>query len=137
MVQRFNDHYKKNFEHCQKVTVDELILWGWTRDQLGGGHKVDTEPRGFGPEYKYLYAVGVQVTTIFEHMRRKEVNNKSKYTKEYGSDAASVLRLDGAAMSIHLARHYYHLTLPISKQRPDLGFPRDGVSKKDKNLIKT
>ena len=93
MVQRFNDHYKKNFEHCQKVTVDELILWGWTRDQLGGGHKVDTEPRGFGPEYKCLYAVGVQVTTIFEHMRRKEVNNKSKYTKEYGSGAASVLCL--------------------------------------------
>ena len=73
--------------------VDERIFWGWVRDQPGGGHKVDRKQRGFGKEYKCLSIVGVQVTTTFEHVRSKEVNNKGKYTKEYGSGAASVLCL--------------------------------------------
>ena len=93
MVQLYNHNYKNNFEHGWNVPVDEQILWGWSRDQPGEGHNVDRKPRGFGPEYKFLYVVGVQVTTTFEHVRSKEVKDKSKYTKEYGSGAASFLRL--------------------------------------------
>ena len=92
-VQQFNDHYNNNFEHGWKVTVDERISWGWACDQPEGGHKVDRKPRGFGPEYKCLSSVGVQVTTTFEHVRSKEINKKSKHTKEYGTGAASVLHL--------------------------------------------
>ena len=69
MVQQFNDHYRNNFNHGWKVVVDERILWVWSRDQPGGGHKFDRKPRGFGPEYKCLSAVGVQVTITFEHVR--------------------------------------------------------------------
>ena len=76
MTQRFNDHYKNNFEHGCKVTVDERILWGWERVQPGGGHKFDREPRGFGPEYKCLSTVGFQVTTTFENVIRNEVKKK-------------------------------------------------------------
>ena len=60
---------------------------------LVGGHKVDRKLRVFGPEYECLYSVGVQVTTTFEHVRSEEVNNKRKYTKEFGAGAFSVLRL--------------------------------------------
>ena len=35
MAQQFNDHYKNNFDHGWKVTVDEHILWGWASDQPG------------------------------------------------------------------------------------------------------
>ena len=66
MVQRFNDHYNINFDHGWKVTVYELIFWGWARDQPGVGRNFDIKPKGFGPEYKCLSAVGVQVTTTFE-----------------------------------------------------------------------
>ena len=59
--------------------------------------KVDRKPRGFGPEYKCLSAVRVKLTTNFENVRSKEVNDKRKYTKEYGAGAASVLRLCEAA----------------------------------------
>ena len=93
MVQLFNYHYKNYFEHGWKVTVDERIFWGWAHDQPGEGRKFDRKTRGFGPEYKCISTVGVQVTTTFEHVRSKEVNNKGKYTKEYGSGAASVLLL--------------------------------------------
>ena len=93
MVQPFNDHYKNNFEHRWKVTVYGRIFWGWARDQPGGVHKVDRKPRGFGPEYKCISAVVVQVTTTCDHVRRKEVNDKIKYTKEYSAGAASFLRL--------------------------------------------
>ena len=41
MAQQFNDHYKNNFDHGWKVTVDERIFWGWARDQPVGCHKVD------------------------------------------------------------------------------------------------
>ena len=81
IVKLFNDHYKNKFEREWKVTVDERIFLGWARDQSGGGHKVDIKPRGFGPEYKCLSVVVFQVTTTFEHVRSKEVNDKSKYTK--------------------------------------------------------
>ena len=77
--------------------VDERIFCGWARDQPGGGHKVDGKPRGFGTEYKCLSVLGVQVTTTFEHVIIKEVNNKRKYTKEYGTGDASVLHLCEAA----------------------------------------
>ena len=97
MVQLFNDHYKKKFDCGQKVTVDEHTKWGWARDQPGGGHKVDRKPRGFGPDYKCLSAVGVQVTTTFEHIRSKKVNEKSKYTKECGARADFVLGLCDAS----------------------------------------
>ena len=93
MVQQFNDHYKNKFEHGWKFAVDEHILLGWARDQPGGGHKVDRKPRVFGPEYTCISAVGVQVKTTFDHVRSNKVNNKSKYTKEYGTGAACVLRL--------------------------------------------
>ena len=73
--------------------IDEQIFLGWARDQPGGGHKVDRKPRVFGPEYKCLSIVGVKVSTTFAHVTSKEVNNKSKYTKEYGAGGASVLRL--------------------------------------------
>ena len=59
ILQLFNDHYKNNFEHGWEVSVDEWILWGCSCGQTGGGHKVDRKPRGFGPEYKCLSAVGV------------------------------------------------------------------------------
>ena len=93
MLQRFNDHYKNNFEHGWKVTVDERIFWGWARDQPGGGHTVDIKPRGFGIEYKCLFVVGFQLKTTFEDVRSKEVNEKSKYIKSYSAGAASVLHL--------------------------------------------
>ena len=51
--------------------VDERIFLGWARDQPGGSHKVGRKLRGFGPEYKCLSAVGVQLTTTFEHVRNK------------------------------------------------------------------
>ena len=73
--------------------VDERIFWSWARDQPGGGHKVDRKPGGLGTEYKGLSIVGVQVTTNFEHVRTKKVNNKSKYTNEYGAGDASFLHL--------------------------------------------
>ena len=76
MVQLFNDNYKNKFEHVWKVTVDERIFWVRARDQPGGGQKIDRKPRGFGPEYKCLYAVGVQVTKTFENVSSKEVKNK-------------------------------------------------------------
>ena len=85
--------------------VDERIFWGWVRDQPGGGHKVDRKPRGFGTEYKCLSIVGVQETSTFEHVRTKKVNNKWKYTKEYGEGDASVLHLCEAA-GIEASNHY-------------------------------
>ena len=93
MVQQFNGYYNNIFEHGWNVTVDERIIWGWARDQLGGGHRVDIKPRGFGPKYKCLFEVTVQVTTTFENIRSKEVKNKRKYNKEHGAGAASVLSL--------------------------------------------
>ena len=93
MVQQFNDHYKDKFYHGWKIKTDEWIFWVWACDQPGGGHKVDRKPKGFRPYYKCISAVGVQVTTTFENVRSKEVNDKGKYTKEYGASAASVLRL--------------------------------------------
>ena len=48
MVQQIHYHYNNNFDHRWRVTVDERILWGWARDQQGGGHKVDRKLRGFG-----------------------------------------------------------------------------------------
>ena len=74
MVQRFNRHYKNNFDHGCKVTVDEKIFWYWAHDQPGGFHKVDRKPRGFGPEYKFLSTGGVRVTTTFDHVRIKKLN---------------------------------------------------------------
>ena len=97
MVIFFNDHYMNNFEHGWKVTFDEWIYWGWECDQPGGGHKVDIKPRVFGPDYKCLSAVGVQVTTTFEHVRSKNVNYEMKYTREYGAGAACVIHLCEAA----------------------------------------
>ena len=97
MIQLFNYHSKNNFEHGWKVTADERIFWGWARDQPGVGHNVDIKPRGFGPEYKYLSVVGVQVTTTFEHVIIKKLNYERKYNKEYGAGDASILRLCGAA----------------------------------------
>ena len=93
MVQPFNYNYKDNFDYGWEVTVDERILWGWARDQPGGGHKVDKKPRGFRTEYKCLSAVGPQVLTTFEHERSKKVNDKKKYTNKYGAGAAFFLRL--------------------------------------------
>ena len=93
MVQHFNDHYRNNFEHGSNVTVDEGVFSVWACDQPGLGHKVDIKQRGFGPEYKYISAVGFLVTTTFEHVRSKEVNDKNKCTKEHGTGSASVLRL--------------------------------------------
>ena len=54
--------------------INERVFWGWARDQPRRGHKFDRKPRGFGSEYKCLSAVGVQVTTTFEHVRSNEVN---------------------------------------------------------------
>ena len=48
MVQLFNDHYRNNFHHGWKVTIDKKIFWGWERDKPVGGHKVYIKPRGFG-----------------------------------------------------------------------------------------
>ena len=76
MLQQFNDHYKNNFEHGWKVTVDERILWGWERDQPGGCHKVYRKPIYFLPEYKYLSAVGVQLTTTFENVSSNNLNEE-------------------------------------------------------------
>ena len=73
--------------------VDERIFWIWTHDQPGRGHTFDIKPRVFGLDYKFLSAVEVQVTTIFENVRSKKVNNNRKYTKEYGDGAACVLHL--------------------------------------------
>ena len=42
---------------------------------------VERKQKGFGPEYKCLYTVGVQVTTTFDNVRIKKVNNKRKHTK--------------------------------------------------------
>ena len=81
ILQQFNDHYKNNFEHGWKVMVDEQIFWAWERDQPGECHNVDRKPRGFGPEYKCLSAVGVQVTTTFQNVRRKKVNDYMKYNR--------------------------------------------------------
>ena len=47
--------------------VYERIYWGCSCDQTGGVHKFDIKPRGFGPEYKCPYVVGVQLTTTFDH----------------------------------------------------------------------
>ena len=95
MVQRFNYQYKNNFENGWKFTVYGRIFWGWAHDQPGGGHRVDIKSRGFGPDYKCLSIFGFQVTTIFYNVIIKEVNDKRKYTKEYGdgAGASSVLSL--------------------------------------------
>ena len=66
---------------------------GWKRDQPREAHKVDVKQRVFGPYYKCLSAVGVQVKTTFEHVRSKQVNNKRKHTKEYGVGTASFIHL--------------------------------------------
>ena len=65
-----------NFEHYWNVTVDERIFWDWARDQPWRGNKVARKPRGFGQEYKYLPVVRVQVTTTFEHVISKKVNDE-------------------------------------------------------------
>ena len=75
------------------MTCDEHIFWGFMRNQSGGGHLCARKPRGFGPEYKCLSAVGINVTTTFEHVRNAKHNKTRKYTKEYGAGAACVLRL--------------------------------------------
>ena len=93
MVQQFNDRYKNKSGHGWKVKVDERILWVWACDLPVGGHKVDIKPGGFGPEYKFLSAVGVQVTNTFEHVISKKVKYESTYTKEYGVCASCVLHL--------------------------------------------
>ena len=50
MVQLFNNNHKNKFDRECKVTVDENIFWVWSRDQPGGGHKVDIKPIFFGPD---------------------------------------------------------------------------------------
>eukprot|EP00957_Ditylum_brightwellii_P170835 13003018-Ditylum_brightwellii.AAC.1 len=83
-VGHFNEHYKVNFKHGWKVTVDEYIFWGFARNQPGG-------------EYKCLSAVGLNAATTFEHVCGKKHNNERKYTKECGAGAAVVLQLCEAA----------------------------------------
>eukprot|EP00957_Ditylum_brightwellii_P103805 7907629-Ditylum_brightwellii.AAC.1 len=63
------------------------------RNQPGGGHLCARKPHGIGPEYKCLFAVGINVTTTFEHVRNAKNNKTIKYTKEYGAGAACVLCL--------------------------------------------
>ena len=54
-----------------------LLMNGYSGDERminqEEGYNVDRKPRGFGTEYKRLSAVGVKVTTTFEHVRSKEV----------------------------------------------------------------
>eukprot|EP00957_Ditylum_brightwellii_P082284 6256532-Ditylum_brightwellii.AAC.1 len=54
LIEHFNDHYRRHFEH------------GW-KNQPGVGHKCECKPQGFGPEYKCMSAVGINVTTTLEH----------------------------------------------------------------------
>eukprot|EP00957_Ditylum_brightwellii_P098680 7516880-Ditylum_brightwellii.AAC.1 len=67
------------------------------KNQPGGGHLCARKPHGFGPEYKCLSAIGINVTTTFEHVRNAKYNETRKYTKEYGAGAACVLHLCDAS----------------------------------------
>eukprot|EP00957_Ditylum_brightwellii_P021050 1586360-Ditylum_brightwellii.AAC.1 len=44
------------------------------RNQPGEGSLCARKPRGFGPDYKCLSAVGVNVTTTFEHVCNAKYN---------------------------------------------------------------
>eukprot|EP00957_Ditylum_brightwellii_P104129 7932312-Ditylum_brightwellii.AAC.1 len=68
LIHCFNKHYCKNFDHEWKVTCDEHIFWGFMRNQPGEGYLCARKPRGFGPEHKCLSAVGINVSTTFEHV---------------------------------------------------------------------
>ena len=94
LIDRFNEHYAKNFTHGSYVNVDERIFWFFGRNQPEGVKICDRKPRGTGQEFKTLSAVDCNVTTTFEQVRgNKEVSENRKYVKEYGKAASVVLRL--------------------------------------------
>eukprot|EP00957_Ditylum_brightwellii_P156601 11919047-Ditylum_brightwellii.AAC.1 len=63
----FQQALPQSFNHGWKVAYDECIFWGFMRNQPGGGHLCARKPCDFGPDYKCLSAVGINVTTTFEH----------------------------------------------------------------------
>eukprot|EP00957_Ditylum_brightwellii_P202101 15328594-Ditylum_brightwellii.AAC.1 len=76
LLERFNDHYRRKFEHGWKVTVDKRIFWGYMQNQSGGGHKCEHKPQGFGQEYKCVSDVGINVTTTLGHVQSKQINDQ-------------------------------------------------------------
>eukprot|EP00957_Ditylum_brightwellii_P085859 6531542-Ditylum_brightwellii.AAC.1 len=44
LIEHLNNHYRRNFEHGWKVTVDERIFWGYMWNQPGDGHKCERTP---------------------------------------------------------------------------------------------
>ena len=88
LIDRFNEHYKKNFIHGRDVNVDERMWWFYGNAHAeaiaSGVHKVGRKPKDTGPEMNCLSACDVSVTTTFEHVRDPKRNAERMYAKEYG-----------------------------------------------------